>query len=110
MSDLTPSKIFTDEIPAKIEATKERALAIDAIYQFKITGDNGGEWAMDLTREDENVSEGVNEDADCVVTMKDRDFVDMWSGKLAAPQAFMMGKLKITGDMSLAMKLTAIIS
>jgi len=37
--------------------------------------------------------------------MKDGDFVDMWEGNLPAPQAFMMGKVKIQGDMGLAMKL-----
>jgi len=107
---LTPAKIFSEEIIAKINENPEKATSVNAVYQFNITGDDGGEWALDLTKDSDWVSDGTHDDADCVVTMKDGDFVDMWTGKLAGPQAFMMGKLKIKGDMGLAMKLTQIIS
>lgn len=105
MSDLTAQQIFGENLPNKLESNADSVRKVDAVYQFNIDGDNGGTWLVDLTKESGFVSEGGSEDADCVVSMKESDFVDMWEGKLPGPQAFMMGKLKIQGDMGLAMKL-----
>jgi putative sterol carrier protein len=41
--------------------------------------------------------------------MADTDFVDLATGKLDGTAAFMSGKLKIKGDMGLAMKLQSIL-
>ena len=37
------------------------------------------------------------------------DFVDMMNGKLNGQMAFMTGKLKVAGDMGLAMKLQTLL-
>ncbi len=105
MSDLTASHIFAETLPTKLEANAESVRTVNAIYQFNIDGDNGGTWVVDLTKENDFVSEGPSESPDCTVSMKEADFVSMIEGKLPGPQAFMMGKLKIQGDMGLAMKL-----
>jgi putative sterol carrier protein len=42
------------------------------------------------------------------VTMGAQDFVDMTSGKLDGMSAFMSGKLRISGDMGLAMRLQSL--
>ncbi len=104
MSD-TASQIFSEDLPNKLNSNADDVSGVDAVYQFNIDGDNGGTWTVDLTKDSDFVSEGEADDPDCVVSMKESDFVDMYSGKLPGPQAFMMGKLKIQGDMSLAMKL-----
>ena len=103
MSDLTAASIFANDLPHKLEDPSARAA--NAVYQFNIDGDNGGTWVVDLTKDADFVTEGEIDDAQCMITMKESDFVDLWTGKLGGPQAFMMGKLKIKGDMGLAMKL-----
>ena len=105
MSELTAAKIFAEDLPAKLEANADNVKSVNAIYQFNIDGDNGGTWVVDLTKDTDFVSEGPSDDPDCTVSMKEADFVSMIEGKLPGPQAFMMGKLKIQGDMGLAMKL-----
>ena len=48
--------------------------------------------------------------ADCTLKLAKSDFIDMVDGKLNAMNAFMGGKLKVEGDMSVAMKLQTILS
>ena len=43
--------------------------------------------------------------ADCTVTLSQEDFVKLAQGKLNPMGAVMSGKMKIDGDMSVAMKL-----
>ena len=47
--------------------------------------------------------------ADCTVKVSKSDFEDMASGKLDGTMAFMTGKLKIDGDMGIAMQLGSIL-
>lgn len=105
MSDLNAKKIFQEVLPANLAENPDKAKSTNAIYQFNITGDDGGTWSLDFTKDEDFVSEGETADAQCTITMKDSDFVDMWEGRLSGPQAFMMNKIKIQGNMGLAMKL-----
>ncbi len=47
--------------------------------------------------------------ADCTIKMDFSDFADLIEGKLDGMTAFMTGKLKIEGDMGVAMKLQSIL-
>ncbi|MBI3197918.1 MAG: SCP2 sterol-binding domain-containing protein [Rhodospirillales bacterium] len=47
--------------------------------------------------------------ADCTLKMDFSDFADLIGGKLDGMTAFMTGKLKIEGDMGVAMKLQTIL-
>ena len=47
--------------------------------------------------------------ADCTIKMDFGDFADLIGGKLDGMTAFMTGKLKIEGDMGVAMKLQSIL-
>lgn len=57
-----------------------------------------------------NVVSNDEADADCVLTISISDFVAMVEGELDGTSAFMMGKLKVDGDMGIAMKLQGILS
>ena len=56
-----------------------------------------------------SVSNDDNE-ADCTISMSLEDFESMVSGDLDPTTAFMMGKLKVEGDMSVAMKLSSVVN
>lgn len=66
-----------------------------------------------LVRIDDTVSPAIvdNTDApvDCTVKVSMADFMEIASGKQNPQMAFMMGKLKIEGDMSVAMQLGSIL-
>ncbi|XP_004711003.1 hydroxysteroid dehydrogenase-like protein 2 [Echinops telfairi] len=80
--------------------------ATQAVYQFELSGDDGGTWFLDLKSKGGSVGFGEPaERADVVMSMSTEDFVKMFSGKLKPTMAFMSGKLKIKGNMGLAIKL-----
>ncbi|XP_030775071.1 hydroxysteroid dehydrogenase-like protein 2 isoform X2 [Rhinopithecus roxellana] len=82
------------------------AKATQAIYLFELSGKDGGTWFLDLKSKGGNVGYGEpSEQADVVMSMSTDDFVKMFSGKLKPTMAFMSGKLKIKGNMALAIKL-----
>jgi len=55
------------------------------------------------------VTAGSTGGAKCTVTAATGDFMNIVSGKMNPQMAFMSGKLKIKGDMGLAMKLQKVI-
>uniref|UniRef100_A0A2K6F2R7 Hydroxysteroid dehydrogenase like 2 n=1 Tax=Propithecus coquereli TaxID=379532 RepID=A0A2K6F2R7_PROCO len=80
--------------------------ATQAIYLFELSGEDGGTWFLDLKSKGGNAGHGEPSDrADVVMSMSTDDFVKMFSGKLKPTMAFMSGKLKIKGNMALAIKL-----
>jgi len=107
--EMTPKQIFEEKIAGQIKADPAKAKALNAIYQFDISGPNGGTWNVSLKGDNPGVAAGPATSPGCTITMSDKDFVDLVSGKLQGQTAFMSGKLKIKGDMSLAMKLQQVI-
>lgn len=101
-------QVFEDRLPKRLEKKPEMVEQINSSYKFDITGDGGGTWIVDLTQPGGKISEGDGEAA-CTITMTAPDFVDMMNGKLNGQMAFMSGKLKVAGDMGLAMKLQSLL-
>ena len=91
------------EAQGKIEEHKDAAKQIGAVYKFVLSGDGGGTWVMNL-KDNPGVTEGDG-DAQCTIKMAATDYVDMLEGRANGQQLFFSGKLKIEGDMGLAMKL-----
>lgn len=92
-----------EEAKKAIEGNKEKAGEIGATYKFVLDGDGGGTWIINL-KDNPGVTEGDG-DAMCTIKMAASDYVDMVEGKANGQQLFFTGKLKIEGDMGLAMKL-----
>jgi predicted lipid carrier protein YhbT len=86
-----------------IDADKARASAIGAAYRFVLSGDGGGTFLINLT-DDPGVVEG-DSPAQCTFEMDTRDFVDLFEGRAGSRQLFFAGKLRLEGDIGLAMKL-----
>jgi putative sterol carrier protein len=55
------------------------------------------------------IVEAAHENPDVSIIMPLRDFEKMMAGRLSATAAFIAGKLKIRGDMALALKLQSLI-
>jgi putative sterol carrier protein len=109
MAELSCKDVFEHHIVDRLKAKPEVAKAINSSYQFSLTGDGGGDWYVDLTKPGGEVKAGKLDNPGVTITMVAKDFTDLVSGKLNGQMAFMQGKLKIKGDMSLALKLQQIL-
>ena len=86
-------------------------IQVNGIFLFNITGGPGGDkasWTVDAKTPGGSVSAGAGAKPDCTLTISDADFVAMATGKLTGMAAFMGGKLKISGNMALAQKFSAL--
>jgi len=101
------SKAIFDQIEAGVKAKgAELVKMAGAVFQL-IVSDGGpdGKLCLDLKNGSGSTIRGEGEKADVTITMADADFVAMADGKLDGMQAFMSGKLKLSGNMMLAQKL-----
>ena len=112
MPEYTPKSYFEEKIAQKLVAKPDISKAVNSVYEFNITGDNGGVWTVDLTKDPGTVTPATAPAGTtakvCKVTCAANDFMNIVTGKMAAPMAFMSGKIKVN-DVSMAMKLQKII-
>lgn len=81
---------------------------LNATIQFDLTGDGGGTWAVTVADGKCEVTEGAAKDPTLILTMDADDFMAMSRGDINPMNAFMGGKIKLQGDMGLAMKLQSL--
>ncbi len=82
------------------------APALDRSVKF----DFGADGIIFVDGYNNNAVSNDNNDADCTIEVAMADFIDMVEGRLNAMNAFMGGKLKVLGDMSVAMKLQSLLA
>ncbi|XP_057899615.1 hydroxysteroid dehydrogenase-like protein 2 [Melospiza georgiana] len=91
--------------------TEEYVRSTQGVFQFELSGDGGGTWYIDLKTKGGSAGFGkAPVTADVVMSMSSADFVKMFAGKLKPTLAFMTGRLRIKGNMALAIKLEKMLS
>lgn len=108
---MTAKDILETEIPNVLKTKPELAKEVNAVIHFNVTGDNGGTWTLDCTKDAEWVTSGANGTPKMTITVSNEDFVKIRQKQLNAQMAAMQGKLKFKPmDMGLAMKLAKLLS
>jgi len=86
-------------------ASPEKLKGIDAIILFDLKGDDGGQWTVNIDDGQVSIEDGAPDSPDVTVRAASEDLKALIRGDLNPMAAFMRGKLKVTGDMSIAMQL-----
>jgi len=106
-SDFKSAVVF-DEIKSELEKKGAQYVKkINGIFRFDVKNKDNKKatWIIDVKNGQGAVSTDENAKGDVTITIGDEDLVGVMLGKLNPQQAFFQGKLKIKGNMALAMKL-----
>ena len=97
---------FFDELEGKL--SPDKLAGMTATFQFVAEGEGGGEWNVVIADGQGTVSQGTAENPTIVLTASSEDWQALTTGELNGQTAFLTGKLKIQGDVTLAMKLESL--
>lgn len=92
---LEMNNLFKPEVAGNLNAT----------YLFDISGSGGGKWTLNIQSGKCELKKGTIGNPTVTISISDQDWLSIHKGKLNSQMAFMMGKLRVAGDMGLAMKL-----
>ncbi|MFH0901133.1 MAG: SCP2 sterol-binding domain-containing protein [Pseudomonadota bacterium] len=100
------AQVFFDQmVPAALTNHPEKAKEVGAVYLFRIAGEGGGDWTVDLVGDPPTCTRGDRGNAQCTIQVSHEDFKAMLANPQLGMQLFFQGKLVVTGDPMLATKL-----
>jgi putative sterol carrier protein len=102
----TTVKEFLQLLPGRLNL--DAAEDLDVVYQFDLSGAQGGQYILTIRDGVCQVLEGMHADPHVVLSMAGEDCIKILKGQLSGPAVAMSGRLKISGDIGLAMQLKAL--
>ncbi len=99
----TPKEIFA-AMPSRFN--KDAAKGLNATYQFDLSGES---WTLKIANGAPTLTPGAAQSPNTTLIASTDDWMNIATGKLNPVTAFMQQKLKVKGDMGLAMKLQGLL-
>lgn len=123
MIEPSPSHFF-QALEQSARNAPESATLPDTVFKFVLAGPNGGAWLVDLTKGKrsqfvvelpQSVSESEPPDDGrpipaATIHVDAADWVAMTTGKMNPMRAFMSGKIRVDGDIKLAVNLPTVVN
>ncbi|ODT44050.1 MAG: hypothetical protein ABS70_06455 [Nitrospira sp. SCN 59-13] len=86
----------------------EAAEGLDVVYQFDLSGSDGGQYQLQIRDGACQITEGTHPDPNITLAMSGEDCLRVLNGKVSGTMIAMTGRLRISGDMGLAMQLASL--
>lgn len=83
---------------------------INAVIAIELSGDGGGRWILDCTVEPAVFRLDAVTAAETTISMDALTFVAMTEGSVNPQMAFLTGKVKVDGNLGIAIKLGELLS
>jgi putative sterol carrier protein len=103
---MTTAREKMQDLHQRLLERPAQASAVGAVYRFILDGEGGGTFVANL-KDDVGVKEGDGT-APCTIKMSAQDFVDLVEGRANGQALFFSQRLKVEGDIALALKLQAL--
>lgn len=97
----TVRELMTETIKTAFQPDK--AAGVDTVVQFKFTGSQASNWYVVIKDQKCESTEGLHPDPKMTMTVDSEDYIKISTGELDATMAFMKGKVKVSGDMGVAL-------
>ena len=91
-----------EKIPEDFKS--DQAGDLDVVLQFNLTGEKSGDYFVTIKDGSCSAAEGKADDPVTTFNADGQDWLDLLDGKADGMGLFMQGKLKIEGDMGIAMR------
>lgn len=102
---MTAAEFFT-ALPDRFNSAA--AAGVSAVIQFDLSGDGGGTWHVTIADGECAVAEGPHTEPTLVVLASAENWLRVVNGDLDPQMAFLTGRLKVRGDMGLALRLRSL--
>lgn len=102
MTDINVKQIM-EEIPNYFNPDK--AKGVSGVVQCMFTGDQASNWVISIKDQECKVEEGAVNNPDLTIKAKAEDGVKLLTGEMDPMRAYMLGKIRVYGDLALGMKL-----
>jgi putative sterol carrier protein len=103
---MTADELFAS-LPERFRA--DRAGDLHATYLFELSGDGGGSWTVRVADGALGVEDGGTAEPDVTVRASADDWMAIVEGRKDPQLAFLTGKLKVKGDLQLALRLREVV-
>lgn len=103
---MTPTELF-ESLPARFRA--ERAGELQATYAFDLSGEGGGAWTARVADGALAVEPGLAADADVTVSASAEDWMAIVEGRMDPQLAYLTKKLRVSGNLQLALRLREVV-
>ncbi len=97
---------FFQDLPRVLD--RQAAEDLDTVYQFDLSGPQGGQFIVTIRDGGCTVEEGTHADPQVVLSMAAEDCMKVLNGQLSGPAVMMSGRLRVSGDLGLALQLKSL--
>lgn len=105
MKAMTVKEVL-DSLPSKLD--KDAAEDLDAVYQFDLRGNQGGQYHLLVQNGTCVVKDGIHADPHVILSMTGEDCIGILNGQVSGMMMAMSGRLQVSGDIGLAMQLKSL--